>query len=193
MCATVRPFGAQFDADTLEFQPSHNRLRKLSDMRGMFFDKQAYETSLAEGDQIVYEMLLAGVPEEAGHLPHSVTIMYPGTVGSEFFMTSGHFHLDLKASEVYYCLAGEGILLVMDHKGRCESIPMTQGTVAYIPPGWAHRTSNIGKTPFVFLAVWPGDAGHDYGTIKDTGFSKLVIQSEGDKVKLVDNPRFKLT
>lgn len=193
MGASVQPFGAQFAADKLVFQPSRKRIRKLSEMRGLFFDKQAYEASLAEGDQIVYEMLLAGVPEEEGHLLHSVTIMYPGTVGNEYFMTFGHFHLHLKASEVYYCIAGEGILLVMDRTGHCDVIRMTQGTVAYIPSGWAHRTSNTGTTPFVFLAVWPGDAGHDYGTIKEMGFSKLVLQSESDKVQLVDNPRFKLT
>jgi glucose-6-phosphate isomerase, archaeal len=192
MCTSIKPFGTQFIPEKLDFQPCDKRVRKLCEMRGLFFDNQAYTALLAERDQIMYEMLVAEVPEEEGHLLHSVTVMYPGTVGNEFFMTSGHYHLDQKASEVYYCLAGQGILLVMDRDGRCESIPMTHGTVAYIPPGWAHRTANTGKTPFVFLAVWPSDAGHDYGKIKEIGFSKLVIQSENDNVQLVDNPRFKL-
>ena len=47
---------------------------------------------------------------------------------------------------------------------------MRPGTVAYVAPCWAHRTVNTGSEPFVFLAVYHGDAGHDYGTIETEGF-----------------------
>jgi glucose-6-phosphate isomerase len=116
--------------------------------------------------------------------------MYPGKIGDEYYISSGHFHENAAASEVYYCLAGEGILLVQDQDGRCEVVPMTSGTAAYIPPGWAHRTANTGDEAFAFLAVWPADAGHDYGTIKETGFAKLVVERDG-KPRVIDNPRFK--
>ena len=39
------------------------------------------------------------------------------------------------------------------------------------------------------LFVYPGDAGHDYGTIEFQGFRKLVLKMDGD-VKIVDNPRW---
>lgn len=186
---TFRPFTTQFIPDRLDFQPSDRRVRWLSEMAGLYADEQAYNDLLTRGDRILYEMLVTPTPEETGHLLHSVTVMYPGRVGNEFFMTSGHFHLDLNASEVYYCLAGQGVLLVMDQEGACEALPMAPGTTAYIPPGWAHRTANTGETPFVFLAVWPGDAGHDYGKIKQIGFSRLVVQGEGT-YQLIDNPKF---
>ena len=33
------------------------------------------------------------------------------------------------------------------------------------------------------------DAGHDYGTIKDRGMRKLVVERDG-KAALVDNPSY---
>jgi glucose-6-phosphate isomerase len=64
---------------------------------------------------------------------------------------------------------------------------MERGTIAYVPPHWAHRTVNTGVDSFVFLAVWPGHSGHDYATIEESGFSKLVVERDGRPV-LIPNP-----
>ena len=56
---------------------------------------------------------------------------------------------------------------------------MGPGVVAYVPPHWAHRTVNTGSEPFVFLAIYPGDAGHDYGTIETEGFPQRVVERDG--------------
>ena len=191
MPGKVQPFFTQFTRESLTFTPSEKKSRRLSEMTDIFADGRAYADLMAAGDRVVYDMLNAAVPEEDGHLLHSVTIIHPGSVGKEFFMTAGHFHLDRLAPEVYSCLAGRGALLVMDREGDCSFIPMTDGTVAYIPPGWAHRTVNTGTEPFAFLAVWPAGAGHDYGTIKETGFSRLVLDDGGGNTKVVDNPNFR--
>jgi glucose-6-phosphate isomerase len=37
--------------------------------------------------------------------------------------------------------------------------------------------------------VYPGDAGHDYGSIEKQGFRKLILEFEG-KPKISDNPRW---
>jgi glucose-6-phosphate isomerase len=185
----MNPFATQFSSTPIAFEPSDRQLRMLSDTVGLYADAGAFEALLALGDRVLYEMHITPVPEAPGHLLHSVTVMYPGKVGDEYFMTSGHFHEDTEASEVYYCLAGQGMLLVQDRDSRCEAIAMEIGTAAYIPPGYAHRTANTGDEPFVFLAVWPSDAGHDYGTIKETGFAKLVVERDG-RPQLVDNPNY---
>jgi glucose-6-phosphate isomerase len=185
----IESFSTQFSISPFAFEPSDRQLRMLSDTSGLYADGKAFAALLAQGEQVLYEMHITPVPEEPGHLLHSVTVMHPGKVGDEYFMTSGHFHKDAGASEVYYCLAGQGMLLVQDRRGNCQAIPMQVGTAAYIPPGFAHRTANTGDEPFVFLAVWPGDAGHDYGTIKETGFAKLVVERDG-KPQLIDNPNY---
>ncbi len=43
-------------------------------------------------------------------------------------------------------------------------------------------TVNTGGEPFVFLAVYPGDAGHDYGTIETDGFKQAVVERDGQAV-----------
>ncbi len=73
--------------------------------------------------------------------------------------------------------------------GRFDAKPMRRGMMVYVPPLWAHRTVNTGDEPCGFLAVWPGDAGHDYGTIEHSGFAKLLVVRE-NKAVFVDNPDY---
>jgi len=62
--------------------------------------------------------------------------------------------------------------------------------VLYVPPRWAHRSVNTSdKEDLVTFFVYPGDAGHDYGSIEKQGFRKLVIEQNG-KPAIVDNPRW---
>ncbi len=140
-----------------------------------------------EGDRLIYEVYVAEVPKEEGHLPHCTTIIYPGRVGEEFHMTKGHFHKRRDRAETYLGLAGQGHLLMQTDDGRVSSLSMRRGTVAYVPPFWAHRTVNTGDEPFIFYAVWSGDAGHDYGAIERTGFAKLLVARNG-RPTLVGNP-----
>jgi glucose-6-phosphate isomerase len=167
--------------------------RQLSDMRHMYADTEAEERILAEeGDRLIYEVYAVDLPEEEGHMPHSTTIIYPGRVGDEYHMTKGHFHAKRDRAELYMGLAGEGVLLLQTGEGVVRSVAMEPGTLAYVPPYWAHRTINTGEQPFVFLAVYPGDAGHDYGTIEGQGFAQILVRRDGQPT-LIDNPRYEKT
>ncbi|MCL4879670.1 MAG: hypothetical protein KJ064_23640 [Anaerolineae bacterium] len=70
----------------------------------------------------------------------------------------------------------------------CPSVPFTEHDDTH--PYWAHRTVNTGVVPFVFFAAWAGEAGHDYGTIEQLGFAKLVVQHDG-QVVVIDNAKYK--
>jgi glucose-6-phosphate isomerase len=164
--------------------------RHLSDMSGMYADSGAERDAIAADDALVYEVFQHDMPEYAGELVVCTTLLYPGKVGDEFFMTKGHYHEVRDRAEVYFGLTGEG-RLVLAKDDASEVVPMYPGTVAYVPPHWAHRTVNTGTEPFVFLAVYPGDAGHDYGTIESEGFPTLVVERDGRVavVSKVDAPR----
>lgn len=162
--------------------------RRLSHMRGFFADAQA-EEALAAEDPIVYEVFQYDVPETLGELFTCTTVLHPGRVGDEFFMTKGHYHSVRDRAEVYYGLAGRGRLLLQTEDGGFESTEMEPGTVAYVPPCWGHRTVNTGDQDFVFLAVYPGDAGHDYGSIETTGFAQRLVDRDGTPT-LVANEGF---
>ena len=173
------PFALALDLDSGRLDPHTTRIeRRVSDLRGTFADGAALERLVAEGDPLVYEVLQYDVPEETGQLICCTTVIHPGAVGAEYFLTKGHYHSIRETGEVYVGLSGRGYLLLMTEDGRNEATPMERGTVAYVPPSWAHRTVNTGDEPFVFFAVYPGQAGHDYGTIEQTGFGLRVLRSE---------------
>ena len=163
--------------------------RKTSDMQGMYVDELAFKKLLSQGNPLMYQVREINIPEEAGHIIYGTTIIYPGKVGDEYFMTKGHFHTKEDTAEIYLCLEGEGYLLMQTRKGRVSTIHMKPGVLGYIPPYWGHRTINTGNEEFVFLALFPGDAGHNYEIIEKCGFAKIMVEA-GGRVILKDNPNY---
>jgi hypothetical protein len=88
--------------------------------------------------------------------------------------------IERRASDLRGAFADSGALealLLRTEDGQSSAQPMGPGTVAYVPPCWAHRTVNTGRAPLVFLAVYPAQAGHDYGAIERTGFGQRVLST----------------
>ena len=187
----MRPFFIQLDFKTGDLSPHvRTNIRKLSDMKGMFLDVKSELRILEREDPIIYSFSEKILPEENGHLQLATTTINPGKVGEEYFMTKGHYHRRPDTSEIYLGLEGEGYLLNQTEKGDFESMAIQTGVVAYIPPYWGHRMVNTGSKPFVFFAVYPGDAGHNYGDIERTGFVKILVEKNW-KPLLIDNPKWK--
>ncbi len=187
----MKPFSMEINFRTGELIPNdRTNIRKLSDMKGMFFDSEAEKRILEKEDPIIYSFSERILPEENGHLQLATTTIHPGKIGKEYFMTKGHYHRRLDTSEVYLGLEGEGYLLAQTEEGDFESIPVKPGVVAYIPPFWGHRMVNTGRGPFIFFAIYPGDAGHNYGDIEKSGFVRLLVEEDG-KPHIIDNPKWK--
>ncbi|MFO7618144.1 MAG: glucose-6-phosphate isomerase family protein [Thermoplasmata archaeon] len=148
---------------------SEHMVRKGKDMAGYFMEKPEPET-------VIYEVYEA---EPSGNTCTALTVLKPGKVGKEYHMTKGHFHEDAESGETYFCLKGKGIILMQTRDGKTDEVWLEPGIAASIPPGWAHRTINIGKEDFVMLAVFPACAGHDYGAIQEKGFVKRVLEEKG--------------
>jgi glucose-6-phosphate isomerase len=174
----TEPFALALDLATGRLDPyTSHVVRRISDMRGMYADDDA-ERRLADGDDpVVYEVLQYDVPSDNGQLVCCTTVINPGLVGDEYFMTKGHFHEKRQTGEVYLGLGGRGYLLMFVDGDRVAELELGPGALAYVPPYWAHRTLNVGDEPFSFLAVYAADAGHDYGTIEETGFPRRVVRA----------------
>ena len=172
--------------------PSHydkHLVRKLSSLKGQFVDQAAYQKMLTEEDQLVYEVYEITRPEIAGELLMGISIVHPGKVGDEFFMTKGHFHTVVDTAEVYYCLRGEGYMVMETPEGDTHVSPLSPGSVLYVPPCWAHRSVCSGRQEVLAtFFVYPGNAGHDYATIEEFGFRKVVVDGEKGP-QIIDNPR----
>lgn len=165
--------------------------RMLSAMDGMYLNNNELKEMIKDEDILVYEFYELGIPEDPGELAYGTTILYPGKVGDEYFMTKGHFHSKMNTAEIYYCLKGHGYLLMENPEGDVELREMTPGVSVYVPPRFAHRSINISEIePFIMFFVFRADAGHDYKTIETKGFRKLIIEIDG-KPKVIDNPKWK--
>jgi glucose-6-phosphate isomerase len=187
----MEPFSTALDLQTGILRPAGPVIKRhLSDMRGMYGNASAEQAVFdSEGDRLIYEVYAVDLPEQTGLVFFGTTIIHPGRIGAEFHMTKGHFHKKRDCSEFYLGLAGEGYLLLQADDGTVRGLPMVRGTIAYVPPFWAHRTVNTGDEPFRFLAVWPGDAGHDYSSIEHSGFAKLLVCGK-QGADLIDNPAY---
>lgn len=165
-------------------------VRTLSAMDGQYADEKSYRKMLAREDTVLYEVYEIRRPETAGELLHGTSIVQPGKVGEEYFMTKGHFHAVRDTAEIYYCLHGEGMMVMETPDGEWAVEELRPGSVVYVPPRWAHRSVNTGGSEdLVTLFVYPGHAGHDYGTVETRGFRKLVVERDG-RPCIVDNPRW---
>jgi len=103
----------------------------------MYLDAQATEEGIRRGNPLIYEVYQYNVPDENGQLLVVTSIIYPGKVGQEYYMTKGHYHAKEDTAEVYLGLQGQGYLLMETKGGAFQALPIAPGTVAYIPPYWA--------------------------------------------------------
>lgn len=179
-----------FDLTTGLSQTRKPLQRQLSNMKGLFYDTAALEAQLAQGNPLVYEFFDMGVPDSEKEIAYGTSITYPGKVGDEYYMTKGHFHTVLDTAEVYYCLRGHGYMLMENPEGDWEAQELTPGQAVYVPVRYAHRSINVSATePLITFFAFPGNAGHDYGTIETKGFRKLMVERNGKPV-IIDNPKW---
>jgi shikimate dehydrogenase len=186
-----RPF--VFDVSLPSGVPSHydhHVVRHLSEMEGYFADRDSYAAMLAREDTVLYEVYEQDRPAVPGELMHGLSVVHPGKVGDEYFMTKGHFHALLESGEVYICLQGTGMMVMETPEGDWSVEVLQPGRVLYVPPRWAHRSVNTGADrDLVTFYVYPATAGHDYGSIEGRGFRKLVLERDGQP-QVVDNPQW---
>jgi glucose-6-phosphate isomerase len=163
--------------------------RYLSDVKAIFYDTAEAEKMLAADDRLIYEFYELPMPQDDGDLAFGTSITYPGTIGNEYFMTKGHFHSILNTAEVYYCLSGNGMMMMENSNGQWEFRELGAGTAVYVPKGFAHRSINTGDRPLVTFFCFRADAGHDYKTIASRGFRHLVVK-KNDRPSVIENPRW---
>jgi len=186
----ITPFSTKIDPIRHVLEGYTNfKETKLSSLRDYFSQPEEVDRLLKEkGDITVYKYYEKVFEEGQGNLNFGITILYPGKVGKEYFMTRGHFH-DREAAEIYYGMQGEGVILMQSSDGEVEWKLLEPNSVVYVPPGWGHRTINTGSSNLVFFFLYPSDAGHNYEIVREKGFAKIIIEENG-YFKVVENPRY---
>lgn len=160
----------------------------------------------AEGPSIYYHLIRGST--ELGN----ITVWEPGTVGTEYIKTYGHYHVgDLQ--ETYHVLSGTGFAILqkraLDSAGQplndlvedFQLIPVKEGSVVHMESGYGHLLVNTGSTFLVTTddspvhytpvdtASLPGHA--DYEAVKAMrGFAYYVVEHDGMPA-LVKNPLYR--
>ncbi|MEA4935509.1 MAG: glucose-6-phosphate isomerase family protein [Paludibacter sp.] len=163
-----------------------NSEKLLSQMVNIYEDEAARQ--ILDQQTLVYKVqaylpVKEGIP---GGLFFGTTIIQPGKVGDEYFMTRGHFHLNADRAEYYWGVQGRGMLILMDEQRNVWAERMFPGSLHYIGSHIAHRMANVGNEPLMFGACWPSDAGHNYKEIDEKGFSARLLELSGEPV-LIEN------
>jgi glucose-6-phosphate isomerase len=187
---SIKPFTFDIDLENCKIIDADNHIeRNLSDMEGQYVDEDSYKEMIEKDDTLLYEVYEKLVPEKPGELIQGLSIVHPGKVGKEYFMTKGHFHSILETAELYLCLKGKGMMIMETPEGDWAIEELIPHKALYVPGRWAHRSVNISDTDLVALFVYPANAGHDYATIKEKGFRKIVIEENGIPI-IKDNPKW---
>ncbi len=183
------PCSVPFVADSGSIpQATAHYQRHLSELRGLFLDADALERLIRmESDPVCYENYAFNASQAEGDLYFGTTIIYPGKVGSEYYLTRGHYHRKRDRAETYQALSGKGLVLFERQDGSACTAELEPGKVTYVPPYWAHRSVNTGGAPLVFLWTCPCDAGHDYEIVAGRGLRKVVVERDG-KPSVEDRP-----
>lgn len=163
--------------------------RRLSQLQDAFADRRMLDQMLGRGeDPLVYTVCTVEHGTGQGDQHFGLGILYPGTVGREYFLTRGHRHMRAEASEVYIGVRGIGKMILQNASGT-SVIELGPQSAVYVPGHTDHRTVNTGSEPLVYLGIYPAWAGHDYGSVGKNNFSVVIAKDQGAP-RIIDRNEF---
>ncbi len=170
---------------------TENARYRLSDMVNYFVDEPARSEAQEAENRTVYEMHTTEPdgPGQFGTLAYTSTVVHPGTIGGEFFMTRGHAHNDPDATEIYLTVRGEGMMFLQSEDFQVQALAMAPGTVLYVPGTAMHRIVNVGEEPLVTFSVFPAAGTEHFSPATRSTFKRIVVTTpEGPDLAV--NPNF---
>jgi glucose-6-phosphate isomerase, archaeal len=188
--APAQPVKLRLAPDDGALHGSDGRYEKrLRDLSGLYQDADAFEALLAADDgSPVYWVENSQSEEGPGGLITGLSILEPGKVGDEYYMTRGHLHVKADRSELYVGVAGRGVMLLDTLDGQSQAIEMLPGEAVYVPGYWVHRSVNVGTERFATMFCFAADAGQDYEIIARAGGMKQLVVADGEGWTTVPNP-----
>ena len=192
----IDPILADFKKITGNFPEATGHYSKsFNELAGMYENELEYNNMLPTWrNRVVYEVWEHRSSENKGDLVFGTSVMKPGRVGDEFFLTRGHQHQKAYCAEIYFCLSGKGVILMESPDGEIKALKLDKGQLVYVPPLWIHRSVNVGDSELVTLFTYNSDAGQNYEILKKRGgMRKRVVRNESNSWTLVENKKYSST
>ena len=167
--------------------------KTFNELKGMYENEQEFQKMLPKWrNRVVYEVWEHRTSKNKGDLVFGTSVMKPGCVGDEFFLTRGHQHQKAYCAETYFCLSGKGVILMESPDGEIKALKLGKGQLVYVPPFWLHRSVNIGDSELVTLFTYNSDAGQNYEILKKRGgMRKRIVQKNRNIWTLVTNKQYR--
>ena len=178
----VEPVRLRLDPQAGALAGSNTRYEKtVDDLRGVYRDADAFEQlAAADNGEPLYWVETSNTEGGPGGLITGTSVLQPGRVADEYFMTRGHLHVKADRAELYVGLAGHGVMLLETLDGESRAVEVNPGEAVYVPGQWVHRSINVGDELFVTLFCYASDAGQNYQIIEDAGGMKQLIVAADD-------------
>ena len=139
--------------NVIEKYSSKSKTKKIKNVLKWYKDPNVKDS---EKNKIVYQVFV----KEFLPLNIALTVINPGNVNGEYFMTKGHIHKSPK-EEFYVMLEGRGILLLQ--KGsKSRVIHLKKGELVLIEKWYAHRLINTGNKKLEVLTVYHEGSNPSY-------------------------------
>ena len=139
------------------FEKRKSKARKLKDVVKWYSNKKAIEKELKKNkNKVIYETFT----DKYTPINLTLTVVHPGTIGKEYYMTKGHIHRK-KVPEFYISLEGKGKLL-MQKQSKVKVIDLKKGEIVLIPIRYAHRLINTGNKKLKVLTIYDQESKPDY-------------------------------
>ena len=189
----IAPILADLKIMTGDFpQATGHYSKTFNELGGMYENEREFQKMLPKwGNRVVYEVWEHRSSKNKGDLVFGTSVMKPGRVGNEFFLTRGHQHQKAYCAETYFCLGGKGVILMESPEGEIKALKFDKGQLVYVPPYWFHRSVNIGNSELITLFTYNSDAGQNYEILKNRGgMRKRVVQKNINSWTLVANKQY---
>lgn len=144
----------EFNSNSLKKNYDKLVIRKFKDMSDKYKNIKGIK-----GNPLIYKVYI----KDFITFEYGFTVINPGSINGEFFMTKGHRHK--KASrEIYILMSGKGRLLIQSkkNKNKTQVINLKKNKIYIIPGNSGHRLINTGNKKLEVLTIYPKIAGHDY-------------------------------
>jgi glucose-6-phosphate isomerase len=140
------------EIDFLDLKKHKDRVmvRKYKDMA------DSYKGELKSGNPVIYKVYI----KDYGDFEEGLTVLNPGHVEGEYYMTKGHRHVKAMA-EIYILVSGKGKLLIQEGS-RTKIMDMKKNVLYHVPATSGHRLVNTGNKPMEVMTIYGKNSGHDY-------------------------------
>lgn len=179
------------------------KARTVGELKGVLLDEPGVseDTSL----YLMYDGIYREKDRQAiksSGLRYDLTLIFPGTIGSEYIKTAGHYHSLSRDTvhsypELYEVLYGT-LHFILQKRGKTDAhiedavlIISERGERIVVPPDYGHVAVNPGNEPLV-LANWISDeCASDYRAIAEYRGGVYYEKKSNGSYRLIENRLYK--